>query len=61
MVKSFYSYNWVPSWVTEEELNGYVATGALTKKEDIHWRVSGPENPPEPKEGEVIVFVNHLS
>ena len=61
MAKSFYTCNWAQSRVTEEELNGCVATGALAKKEDIHWRAPGPENPPEPKEGEVIVFVDHLS
>jgi hypothetical protein len=61
MAKSFYSCNWVQSRVTEEELNGCVATGALAKKEDIHWRAPGPENPPEPKDGEVVIFVDHLS
>ena len=61
MAKSFYSCNLVQSRVTKEKLNGCVLTGALAKKEVIHWRVPGPENPPEPKEGEVIVFANHLS
>ena len=60
MAKSFYACNWVPSRVTEEQLNGCVATGALAKKEVIHWRAPGPKNPPEPKDGEVIVFVDHL-
>ena len=60
MAKQFYACNWVPSQVTEEQLNGCVATGALEKKEVIHWRAPGPENPPEPKDGEVIVFVDHL-
>ena len=60
LAKQFYSCNWVPSRVTEEQLNGLVNMGALAKKEAIHWRVPGPENPPEPKDGEVIVFVDHL-
>ena len=60
MAIQFYACNWVPSRVTEEQLNGCVATGALAKKEVIHWRAPGPENPPEPKDGEVIVFVDHL-
>ena len=60
MAKSFYACNWVPSRVTEDQLNGCVATSALAKKEVIHWRAPGPENPPEPKDGEVIVFVDHL-
>ena len=57
MAKSFYACNWVPSRVTEEQLNGCVATGALAKKEVIHWRAPGPKNPPEPKDGEVIVLI----
>ena len=60
MAKSFYACNWAPSRVTEAQLDGCVATGALASKETIHWRVPGPENPPEPKDGEVIVFVDHL-
>ena len=61
MAKSFYACNWAPSRVTEAQLDGCVATGALASKETIHWRVPGPENPPEPQDGEVIVFVDHLS
>ena len=45
---------------TEDQLNRCVATGALAKKEVIHWRAPGTENPPEPKDGEVVVFVDHL-
>ena len=29
-------------------------TGALAKKEVIHWRVPGTENPPEPLTGYVV-------
>ena len=61
MAKQFYACNWIPSRVTKEQLNGCVATGALASKQIIHWRVPGPENPPEPKDGEVIVFADHLS
>ena len=46
MAKTYTSCNWVKSRVTEEELNNYVATGALAKKEDIHWRAPGDEVPP---------------
>ena len=60
MAKQFYACNWVPSRVTEEQLEGCVATGTLAKKEVIHWRVPGPENPPKPKDGEVVVFVDYL-
>ena len=61
MAKTYTACNWVPSLVTEEDLNNFVATGSLAKKEDIHWRVSIEENPPKPKDGEVIVFGDHLS
>ena len=56
MAKTYTACNWVQSRVTEEDLNNFVATGALAKKEDIHWRAPGEENPPKPKDGEVIVF-----
>ena len=61
MAKTFYACNWVPSRVTEEQLTGYVVTGALASKETIHWRVPSLENPPEPQNGEVIVFTDHLN
>ena len=61
MAKQFYACNWIPSRVTEEQLTAYVVTSALASKEIIHWRVPGPENPPGPKDGEVIVFPDHLS
>ena len=60
MAKQFSSCNWVPSQITETQLNGYVLTDALAKKEVIHWRVPGAENPPEPQDGEVVVFMQHL-
>ena len=43
MAKQFSSCNWVPSRITETQLNGYVLTGALAKKEVIHWRVLVPK------------------
>ena len=61
MAKQVYECNWAPSRVTEEQLNNLVKTGALAKKDVIHWRVHGPENPPTPKDGEVVVFADHLS
>ena len=60
MAKQFCSCNWVPSRVTEAQLAGCVATSALANKDTIHWRVPGPEFPPEPQDGEVIVFADHL-
>ena len=61
MAKQFYACNWVPSWVTREQLDGCVRTGALPKPSEIHWRIPSPENPPTPKDGEVVVFVDHMS
>ena len=42
MAKQVYECNWAPSRVTEEQLN-LVKTGALAKKDVIHWRVPGSE------------------
>ena len=41
MTKTITACNWVVSWVTEEELNEYIQTGVLAKKDVIHWRVPG--------------------
>ena len=60
MAKQFYSCNWAPSQVTEEQLNGMVKIGTSPKKNEIRWRVPGLENPPTPKQGEVVVFVDHI-
>lgn len=61
MSKQVYECNWVPSRVTEAQLDDLVLIGALGSKDTIHWRVSGKECPPTPQEGEVIVFVDHLA
>lgn len=34
--------------------------GILAAKDVIHWRVPGPECPPEPQDGEVVVFTDHM-
>ena len=60
MMKQFAACNWVPSRITETQINEYVTTGALASKNVLHWRVPGPECPPEPQDGEVIVFMQHL-
>ena len=33
----------------------------LLKQSEIHLRVPSPENPPTPKDGEEVVFVDHMS
>ena len=61
MAKQVYECNWVPSRVTESQLNDLVLIGALDSKDTIHWRVPGDECPPTPQEGEVVVFADHMA
>ena len=61
MTKTVTSCNWVASTLTEQTLNEYVQVGVLSAKEVIHWRAPGTEVRPEPKEGEVTVFVDHMN
>jgi hypothetical protein len=61
MAKQVYECNWVPSRVTETQLDNLVSIGALDSKETIHWRVPGDECPPTPQEGEVVIFADHLA
>ena len=60
MAKAAASCNWVRSWVTEEMLNDFIVMGVLPAQDVIHWRVPGNETTPKPKDGEVIVFIDHL-
>ena len=60
MAKTYTSCNWVKSRITKEDLNNHVATGTLAKKDDIHWRAPGDEVLPRPKNGEVVIFNDHL-
>jgi hypothetical protein len=60
MTKTVTSCNWVASRVTEQTLNEHVQVGILAAKNIIHWRVPGTETTPDPKEGEVIVFTDHM-
>ena len=45
-----------------EELgvDGMVSIGTLPKKTEIRWRVPRAKNPPTPRQGEVVVFVEHI-
>ena len=54
------SCDWVASNVTERTLKEYVIMGVLPDKEIVHWRVPGPETTPQPEEGEVVIFTDHL-
>src|SRR3954471_22721078 len=54
--------NWVPSIVTESKLSEFVKIGYLPKKEVMSYRAPNPsEEKPQPKEGEVVVFTDHMS
>ena len=61
MTKQFAACNWVPSRITKMQINEYITTAALASKDVLRWRVPGPECPPEPQDGEVIVFLQHLA
>jgi hypothetical protein len=60
MTRAPTSCDWTASRVSELSLGEYVDIGVLPSKETIHWRVPGPETIPQPREGEVIVFLDHL-
>ena len=54
--------NWVPSTVTRSKLSEFVKSGHLPKKEVMFYRAPDPsEEKPQPKEGEVIIFMDHMN
>lgn len=53
--------NWAKSYVTLKKLNKMVADGILPPQDEIKWRAPGEETRPEPKEGEIIVFADHVT
>src|SRR4051812_42492929 len=54
--------NWVSSVVTESKLSEFVKSGYLPKKEVMSYRAPDPsEEKPHLKEGEVVVFIDHMS
>ena len=59
--KSTLAADWSTSLVTEELLKGLVEEGVLPPQSEIKWRVPGKETRPEPREGEVIVFADHVT
>ena len=60
MTKTVTSCNWVASRVIEQVLNEHVQVGVLAAKNVIHCTAPGAETIPEPKEGEVVVFTDHM-
>ena len=62
MPKTVTSCNWVPSIFTQNMLKDFVKIGFLPAKDILHWRVSKQnEKRPQPKDGEVIVFTDHMN
>ena len=54
--------NWVPSIVTKSKLAEFVKSAHLPKKEVMSYRApDSSEERPQPKEGEVIVFTDHMN
>ncbi|XBJ28328.1 hypothetical protein VPH35_005452 [Triticum aestivum] len=54
--------NWVKSVVTESTLSEFVKSGYLPNKDIMSYRAPDPsEEKPHPKEGEVIIFTDHMS
>ena len=52
---------WTKSTVSEATLRKFAHTGELPKQEEISWRAAGEETRPRPKEGEVIVLLDHVT
>lgn len=52
--------NWVASQVSDLVLQDYISQGLLSAAEAATCRVPMGECPPTPKDGEVIVFTDHL-
>ena len=60
--KTVYTCNWVPSIVTEGTLKDFFKAGYLPAKSVMHYRAPDPgEEKPQPKDGEVIVFTDHMN
>ena len=53
--------NWAKSTVTEAVLQRYEDSGELPKKREIEWRAAGDEIRPRPREGEVVVLLDHVT
>ena len=60
--KTVYTCNWVPSIVTEGTFKDFFKVGYLPAKSVMHYRAPNPgEEKPQPKEGEVIIFTDHMN
>lgn len=62
MPKTVTLCNWVPSIVTKNTLLDFVKVGFLPTKNILHWRAPTlGEQRPQPQDGEVIVFTDHMN
>ena len=52
--------DWLPTKVNDTILADYVKTGNLDPQNVIGWCTGFGEDLPNPKEGEIVVFVEHL-
>ena len=60
--KTTTSCNWFKSIITDSTLDDFVNTVYLPKKDAVSYRPPNPaEEKPQPKEGEVIVFTDHMN
>ena len=59
--KSTLSCDWARSIVTEERLHELEIQGLLPSQKDIGWRAPAKETRLHPKDGEVVVFVDHVT
>lgn len=58
MTKKTIECNWVPSEITKDFLRNAIKTGILNGASNC--RLSKGECPPTPREGEVIIFLDHV-
>ncbi|XBI58866.1 hypothetical protein VPH35_040030 [Triticum aestivum] len=60
--KASITCNWMRSNVTNETLADFVKSGYLPKKDVMSYRAPDPsEERPQPKDGEVVIFADHMS
>lgn len=53
--------NWPKSTMIELQLEEFMRQGLLPPKNEIEWRSPEEETRPQPDQGEVIVFADHLN
>src|SRR4051812_10240443 len=59
--KSIFEANWMRSQMTQLRLVKMEKLGVLPPQSEIHRHAPGDENRPRPREGEVVVFGEHVT